>query len=102
MENYKMSGDFKIKENSWVAKIAAFKLRSQNVAIVIGSTIHLHNITKTAFLQNGCWLKHELCHIRQFKQHGFLPFIFKYVWESFRNGYYQNKYEIEARNAEME
>jgi hypothetical protein len=96
----KMNPDFKIKENSLLAKIAAFSLRSNNAAIVIGRTIHLHNTTKTAFLQNSRWLRHELCHIRQFKQHGFVQFIFKYLVESFRHGYYQNKYEIEARNAE--
>jgi len=93
--------DFIIKENSFVARIAAFKLGTQSVAIVIGKTIHLHNTTEEAFLQNKRWLKHELCHIRQFQQHGYLPFIVKYLWESIRSGYYNNKYEAEARAAEL-
>ncbi len=92
--------DFFIKENSWIAKLAAAKLQSDRVAIVIGKTIHLHNTTKHHFLQNPTWLKHELCHIQQFKEHGFLNFIFKYLCESARHGYYNNKYEIEAREAE--
>lgn len=91
-----------IKENSSIAKIAARKLQSDNVAIVIGKTIHLYNVSKEDFLKDEKWVRHEMCHIRQFKKHGFLPFIFKYLWESWRRGYYQNKYETEARMAENE
>lgn len=90
----------KIKENSWLAKIAAWQLRTSSVAMVIGSTIHLHNTTKQEFLQNTAWVKHELCHVQQFKQHGFVGFIAKYLWESIKKGYYNNKFEVEARKAE--
>ena len=90
----------KIKENSWIAKLAAKKLQSKNVAIVIGSTIHLHNMTKHQFLQNEKWVKHEVCHLQQFKKHGRFIFILKYLWESIKHGYYNNKYETEARKAE--
>ena len=93
---------FLIKENSWIAKIAARKLQSDNVAIVIGKTIHLHNVSKEDFLKDKQWVKHEMCHIRQFKKHGFFPFIVKYLCESLTRGYYQNKYEVEARMAENE
>ncbi|MFT3682502.1 MAG: DUF4157 domain-containing protein [Ferruginibacter sp.] len=93
--------DFIIKENSWLAKIAAFKLGTNAVAMVLGKTIHLHNTTKEDFLKNERWVKHELCHIRQFRQHGYIPFLAKYVWESIRKGYYHNKYEAEAREAEL-
>lgn len=89
-----------IKENSWIAKLAAKKLGAKNVAIVIGKTIHLHNTSKQNFLQDERWLKHELCHVKQFKQQGFINFIVKYLWESIQHGYYNNKYEIEAREAE--
>lgn len=89
-----------IKENSWVGKMAAKKLGTQNVAIVIGTTIHLYNVTREEFLCNEKWLKHEMCHIEQFATHGFYTFIIKYLWESLKSGYYNNKYEIEARKAE--
>lgn len=89
-----------IKENSWVAWLAAKKLGASSVAIVVGKTIHLHKSSKENFLKNERWLKHELCHIRQFKQHGYLSFIAKYVWESLLHGYHNNKYEKEAREAE--
>ncbi len=92
---------YKIKENSWVAKLAAIKLRTKSVAIVIGHTIHLHNTCKEDFLNNKCWLNHELCHIRQFEEHGFFGFIAKYLIESVKRGYWMNKYEVEARQAEQ-
>ena len=89
-----------IKEKSWIAKIAATKLRSNNVAIVIGNTIHLCNVTKNQFLQNEKWVKHETCHLRQFKKYGTCTFVIKYLWESMQHGYVNNKYEKEARKAE--
>lgn len=91
---------YTIKENSWIARIAAWKLKSHAVAIVIGSTVHLHNSSKENFLNNQRWLKHELCHIRQYRQHGFAGFIIKYLWESLKKGYYNNRFEVEARQAE--
>ena len=89
-----------IKENSWIARLAAKKLRSAAVAIVIGRTIHLHNATKEQFLKNQRWLRHEVRHIRQFQEHGFIPFIFLYLLESLKKGYRNNKYEVEARLSE--
>ncbi len=92
--------DFIIKENSWLAKIAAKKLGTNNVAMVLGKTIHLHNTREQDFLKDEKWVKHELCHIRQFKQHGYVVFILKYIWENIRKGYYNNRFEVEARAAE--
>ena len=92
--------EYIIKENSWLAKIAAKKLSSTNVAMVLGKTIHLFGVSKTDFLQDEKWLKHELCHIRQFKQYGYLNVVVKYLWESLRKGYYNNRFEVEARKAE--
>ena len=94
--------NYTIKENSWVAWLAAKKLKARSVAIVIGKTIHLHHTSRAHFLNNPQWVKHELCHIRQFKRHGYLLFMLKYVWESILHGYHNNKYEVEARNAEDE
>jgi hypothetical protein len=90
----------RIKENSWIARIAAWKLGVRGVAMVLGNTIHLYHTSATAFLNSPRWLRHELCHVRQFREHGFWLFLVKYLWESIRHGYYNNKYEIEARAAE--
>ena len=94
------NNNFIIKENSWLAKIAAKKLRSKSVAMVLGKTIHLHNATKADFLKDELWVKHELCHIKQFAAHGYFLFVVKYLWESLRKGYYNNRFEVEAREAE--
>jgi hypothetical protein len=92
--------EFLIKENSWIAKLAAKKLKSEIVAIVIGKTIHLYHVSQQDFLKDEKWVKHEMCHINQFKKYGFVNFIFKYLVESMRTGYHNNKYEMEARSAE--
>ena len=92
--------NYSIKENSWIAKFAAKKLRSERVAIVIGKTIYLYNTPKQDFLNDEKWVKHELCHVKQFQQNGYLLFIIKYLWESIKHGYHNNRYEIEARSAE--
>ncbi len=91
---------FYIKENSLLAKFAAKKLQAKSVAMVLGKTIHLYGSTKENFLADERWLKHELCHVKQFESHGYLPFVLKYLWESLRVGYYNNKFEAEAREAE--
>ena len=93
---------YRVKENSWMARLAAWKLNAGSVAFVLGNTIHLHKVSKEDFLSNERWLRHELCHVRQFRQHGFLSFLVKYVWESVKHGYYNNKYEAEARLAEKD
>ena len=92
--------DYRIKENSWVARLAARKMSAGKLSIVFGKTIHLHNTTKEEFLKNKRWVKHELCHIEQYKRLGFVRFIVLYVWDWMRNGYYNNKFEVEARQAE--
>ena len=90
----------RVKERSFIARIAAFVLRTNNVAIVFGRTIYLWNATKEDLINNKKWLRHELVHVQQFLRYGFLPFIFMYLWESVKKGYYQNKFEVEARNFE--
>lgn len=92
--------EFSIKENSRLAKIAAWKLKGQRVAIVFGNRIHLHGVSKEKFLKNERWLRHELKHVEQFQQHGFIPFLAKYLWHSLFHGYHNCCYEREARDAE--
>ena len=92
---------YKIRENSWLARIAARKLKASSVAMVLGNTVHLWGTSKENFLADECWVRHELCHIKQFREHGFIIFLIKYLWESMRHGYHNNKYEAEARAAEQ-
>ncbi len=92
--------DFFIVENSLLAKVAAWKLGSNSVAMVLGKTIYLYNTTQEEFLQNATWRKHELCHVAQFKKYGYTRFILMYLLESILRGYHNNKFEVEARTAE--
>lgn len=91
-----------IRENSILARIAAWKLKSNKAAIVIGKTIYLHNTSKREFIDNKRWLSHEIEHIRQYRKYGIIRFITMYLLESARKGYRNNKFEIAARAAERD
>lgn len=91
-----------IKENSFIAFLASQKLKTSTCAIVIGKTIYLHNCSKTQFISNLAWLRHELKHVEQYQKEGLLFFILKYITYSIRYGYDKNPFEIEARLAENE
>ena len=44
--------------------------------------------------------RHELEHFYQVQRDGFLRFYIRWLWLTFRRGYWNNPYEIEARAAE--
>jgi len=93
--------ELKIKESSFIARIAAKKLRCSQVAIVVGDTVHLHNTSKNEFLSNLPWVRHEKVHLEQFRRYGTINFVMRYLVESIRKGYRNNRFEIEARMAEI-
>lgn len=93
---------FYIKENAFIARIAAGKLRSKAVAMVIGHTVYLHGITKEAFLANESWVRHELKHVEQYQRYGMLLFLYKYLIQTIKYGYYNCPIEKEARTAEKD
>ncbi len=84
--------------NSPLARIARFVLGGNpRVAMVIGGTVHLSGTTRAGFLADAEWVAHERVHLRQYREQGLLPFLYRYLVESARVGYYANKYEVEAR-----
>jgi len=83
--------------NSPLARIARMVLGSKRVAMVVGQTVHLSGASRAEFLADLEWVAHEEVHLRQYREHGFFPFLWKYLLESYRVGYYHNKYEAEAR-----
>ena len=91
---------YQIKENALIARISAFKLKQPVCAIVVHKTIYLWGINKSEFLGNESYLNHELQHLFQYREHGTLRFLIVYLIESIVKGYYNNKFEIEARAAE--
>lgn len=87
----------RIVEGSLLARVARWVLKSENVAMVLGKQIHLSGVSKEAFLQDNYWVEHELCHVEQYRTHGTFRFLGLYLVESFRKGYYENRFEVEAR-----
>lgn len=90
----------RIVENAWLAGIAARKLGSPRAAVTLGRRIYLWNTDRATFLKDDRWVRHELCHVRQFSQYGFMGFLFRYLVETLRRGYRENRFEREAREAE--
>jgi len=72
------------------------------VAMVFGKTIHLYNTSREEFLKNEKWVCHELAHIKQYAKYGCIQFLFMYLLESLRNGYRNNRFELEARSKEKD
>lgn len=46
-------------------------------------------------------LRHEQCHLDQIERDGRLLFSIQYTWMTVRYGYWNNPYEVEARQAEL-
>jgi hypothetical protein len=92
--------DIVLKEKSWIAKLAARKMKADCVALVLGKTIHLYNISPEIFVKSPSLVKHELKHVEQYQRMGFFTFLLVYGYYSLRYGYYNNPLEIEARAAE--
>lgn len=90
---------FKVVENSPIAFLARLYMGKGAIAITFGSYVHIYGVTGEVFLQNREWVEHELEHVRQYKKLGFFRFLFQYLIESIRVGYYNNRFEREAREA---
>lgn len=89
-----------IREGSGVARLAAWKMKSSRIAIVFGSVIHLHGVSRKEFLANTAWVRHEVRHVRQYREAGLWRFWWRYVTDWVRYGYYNIPYERDAREAE--
>jgi len=84
--------------NSPLARIARLVLgNASRVAMVIGKTVHLSGATREEFLADPEWVAHEEVHLRQVRDLGLPRFLVQYLVESARVGYYQNRFEVEAR-----
>jgi hypothetical protein len=92
----------RIKENSWLARLASLKLRKGQVAIVFGHTVHLRNTTREEFLADTPWVCHELTHVQQYRRYGTFGFVVRYLYSWVRTGfrYPDINMEKEARAAE--
>ncbi|NML65632.1 DUF4157 domain-containing protein [Hymenobacter sp. RP-2-7] len=84
--------------NSPLARVARLVLGNKgSVAMVLGQTVHLSGATRAEFLADPEWVAHEEVHLRQVRDLGLVRFLYQYLVESARVGYYQNRFEVEAR-----
>ncbi|CAL1521584.1 hypothetical protein MMC2321_05379 [Chitinophaga sp. MM2321] len=74
----------------------------QQVAMVVGRTIHLHGASRGQFLADITWVRHEVCHVMQYLEYGLIGFLWRYLSEYMRNGYYLNRFEVAARESEAD
>lgn len=47
------------------------------------------------------WHKHEDYHKRQWKQYWYIGFAVLYLYELWQNGYWNNRFEVEARRESL-
>lgn len=80
----------------WVFKKTMCKKDSQ-VAMIDPFFLNILALGNTSI--SDSLYKHESCHIQQVKRDGRLKFICKYLYYNIKYGYYNNPYEIEARQA---
>ncbi|WP_245957404.1 eCIS core domain-containing protein [Chitinophaga flava] len=92
----------RIHVDSGLARIAAMVMGVEQVAMVLGRTIHLYGASRLEFLADTAWLRHEACHVKQYQQYGMMGFLRRYLYECARKGYYHNRLEIAARMAETD
>lgn len=92
----------RIKVDSRLAAVAAKRMKSERLAMVVGTTIHLHGTTREEFLSDIHWVRHEACHLHQYREYGTWRFLYCYVVEWIRKGYYNNHFEVAARAAERD
>lgn len=91
-----------VRENSWLARLAARALGFDHVAMVFGHTIHLYNTSIERFFARRGWVLHELRHVSQYERYGMLGFLLRYGKEYLRKGYFHNALEAEARDSEQD
>lgn len=85
-----------------VARVAAWLMGSEAIALVIGTTIYLHGTSREKFAANHRWVRHELKHVEQYQRFGLFGFLLRYLWWSIIKGYTNNPLEVEARAAEAD
>lgn len=70
------------------------KMKGPAAAVTLGRTIVVHPGVRLS----RRLLIHELTHVRQWEEDPLFPL--RYALESLRRGYWNNRYELEAREAE--
>ena len=81
-----------VQKGFWAAFLAFFGFAG--FTLYTGKIIIRHGLTPERLEQV---IKHEQVHISQIQKEGIFLFTVGYLKEHFKNGYRNNKYELEAR-----
>jgi hypothetical protein len=85
--------DVKLRRGGIMPRIGGLFLGQSTVeAITLWRTIYFGSHASV----DADILLHELRHVQQFLEHRSFPV--RYIWESLRRGYHQNRYEVDARS----
>ena len=87
------------KYNNWIPQLLNVGAITLYPYILFSRTVYSmkRNLQEPAHL-----FKHEYIHIEQVRNMGWFKFYFLYLVESARNGYDDNKYEVEAYSRQTE
>ena len=85
------------KYNHWLGKLFGKMADETNYAVTIGQTTYY---SCSESLVTPRWRRHEDEHKRQWAAEGRIRFLVKYLWYQMKYGYYENPYELDAREAE--
>jgi hypothetical protein len=85
-------GRLRLRRGGLFPRLGGWCLGAATVdGITLWGTVWLGRGTRAS----GELLLHELCHVHQFQSVRAFPL--RYVWESLRNGYHHNRFEVDAR-----
>jgi len=87
------------KYNNWIPQLLNVGAITLYPFILFSSTVAG---IKTYRKEPEQLFKHEYIHIEQVRKLGWLKFYFLYLVESAKNGYEENKYEVEAYTRQVE
>ena len=85
-----------LRSGRWIPALGGIlgRMRGPAAAVTLGRTIVIHPDVELS----RRLLAHELAHVRQWSEDPLFPL--RYTIESLRHGYWNNRYEKEARAAE--
>ena len=89
---YPELANLSLRRGGLPARVAGWLLGQSSVAaITLRRTVYFGAHTRL----DARLLLHELRHVEQFRERTSFPV--RYIWESLRRGYHQNRYEVDAR-----
>lgn len=72
--------------------------KASKVERIAGFTTFWHTVLiRPEYMESKTILAHELTHVQQIDNLGLINFTYQYLMESFKKGYRNNKFEVEAR-----